>query len=101
MEDYACKYFKVVQYNARVNMAITLIQQVASFYFSDKQHDVAKQAQNRFDDIWHNQRDKADKFFNHWYDNRRPIKLRMLNEISEREQSGYEVSYETVKNRPI
>lgn len=101
MADYACKYFKAVQYNARVNMAIALIQQAASFYFADKQHDVAKQAQNRFDEIWHNQRDKADKFFNHWYDNSRPIELRMLNEASEREQRGYDVDYETAKNRAI
>lgn len=101
MADYACKYFKAAQQNARANMIIALIQQAASFYFADKQHDVAKQAQNRFDEIWGNQKDKSDKFFNHWYDNSRPIELRMLNEASEREKRGYQVDYDTAKDRAI
>ena len=51
MAEYACKYYSAVKVNARNNMIIALIQQAASFYFADKQHDVAKQAQNRFDEI--------------------------------------------------
>lgn len=101
MADYACKYFKAVEKNARANMIIALIQQAASFYFADKQHDVAKQAQNRFDEIWNNQREKSDKFFNHWYENSRPIETRMLNEASQREIKGYQVDYETAKNRAV
>ena len=101
MAEYACKYYSAVKVNARNNMIIALIQQAASFYFADKQHDVAKPAQNRFDEIWGNQKDKSDKFFNHWYDNSRPIELRMLNEASEREKRGYQVDYETAKDRAI
>ena len=101
MAEYACKYYSAVKVNARNNMIIALIQQAASFYFADKQHDVAKQAQNRFDEIWSNQKDKSDKFFNHWYDNSRPIELRMLSEASEREKRGYQVDYETAKDRAI
>lgn len=101
MADYACKYFKAVQSNARTNMAIALIQQAASFYFADKQHDVAKQAQNRFDEIWNNQKDKSDKLFTHWYDNSRPIEISMLIEARAREQRGYQVDYETAKNRTV
>ncbi|TGZ98715.1 hypothetical protein [Rodentibacter pneumotropicus] len=101
MADYACKYFEAVQQNARANMIIALIQQAASFYFADKQHDVAKQAQNRFDEIWNDQKDKSDKFFNHWYDNSRLIEIRMLNDASAREQAGYQVDYETAKNRAV
>lgn len=101
MADYACAYFKAVKENARTNLIISLIQQAASFYFADKQHDVAKQAQNRFDEIWANQKDKSDKLFNHWYDNSRPIEISMLNEAREREQRGYQVDYETAKNRAI
>lgn len=101
MADYACKYFEAVQQNARANMIIALIQQAASFYFADKQHDVAKQAQNRFDEIWQNQKDKSDKLFSHWYDNSRPIEISMLNEARAREQRGYQVDYETAKNRAI
>lgn len=101
MADYACKYFKAVEKNARTNLIISLIQQAASFYFADKQHDVAKQAQNRFDDVWNNQRDKSDKFFNHWYDHSRPIEIRMLNDANAREQRGYPVDYETTKNRAM
>ncbi|WP_439327583.1 hypothetical protein [Lonepinella sp. BR2357] len=101
MADYACKYFAAAQQNARANMIIALIQQAASFYFADKQHDVAKQAQNRFDEIWNNQKDKSDKLFNHWYDNSRPIEIDMLNESRAREQAGYQVDYETAKNRAV
>ncbi|MGX2956460.1 hypothetical protein ACWIYZ_05130 [Ursidibacter arcticus] len=101
MAEYACKYFEAVRVNARNNMIIALIQQAASFYLADKQHDVAKQAQNRFDDIWHNQKDKSDKLFNHWFDNSRPIEIAMLNEAREREQKGYQIDYETAKNRAI
>lgn len=101
MAQYACAYFKAVQQNARANMVIALIQQAASFYFADKQHDVAKQAQNRFDEIWNNQKDKSDKFFNHWYDNSRPIEISMLTEARAREQRGYQVDYETAKNRTV
>ncbi|CAM3860236.1 hypothetical protein [Avibacterium endocarditidis] len=101
MADYACKYFKAVSQNAKANMIIALIQQAASFYFADKQHDVAKQAQNRFDEIWNNQRDKGDKLFNHWYDNSRPIEVAMLNEARAREQAGYPVDYDTAKNRAV
>lgn len=82
-------------------MIIALIQQAASFYFADKQHDVAKQAQNRFDEIWTNQRDKSDKLFNHWFDNSRPIEISMLNESRERERTGYTVDYGTAKNRAV
>ncbi|OOH91828.1 hypothetical protein BMT54_01595 [Pasteurellaceae bacterium 15-036681] len=101
MADYACSYFKAVKENARTNLIIALIQQAASFYFADKQHDVAKQAQNRFDEIWNNQRDKSDKFFNHWYDNSRPVEIRMLQEADQREKDGYQVDYETVRERAI
>ncbi|MBF0785798.1 hypothetical protein E4T80_10030 [Muribacter muris] len=101
MADYACKYFESAKINARNNLIIALIQQAAAFYLADKQHDVAKQAQSRFDEIWHNQKDKSDKFFNHWYDNSRPIEIRMLNDASEREQRGYQIDYETAKNRAI
>lgn len=101
MADYACKYFKAVQSNARANMAIALIQQAASFYFADKQHDTAKQAQNRFDEIWHNQKDKSDKFFAHWWDNGRPIEIAMLNEARAREQAGYQVDYPTAMQRAV
>ena len=101
MADYACKYFNSVQQNAKTNMIIALIQQAASFYFADKQHDVAKQAQNRFDEIWTNQRDKSDKLFNHWFDNSRPIEISMLNESRERERTGYTVDYGTAKNRAV
>lgn len=101
MADYACAYFKAVKENARTNLIISLIQQAASFYFADKQHDVAKQAQNRFDEIWTNQKDKSDKLFNHWYDNSRPIEISMLSEARAREQRGYPVDYETAKNRAI
>ncbi|WP_439242500.1 hypothetical protein [Lonepinella sp. BR2474] len=101
MSDYACKYFNAVKVNARNNLIIALIQQAASFYFADKQHDVAKQAQNRFDEIWTNQKDKSDKLFNHWYDNSRPIEINMLNEARARERAGYQVDYETAKNRAV
>lgn len=101
MADYACAYFKAVKENARINLAIALLQQAASFYFADKQHDVAKQAQNRFDEIWANQKDKSDKLFNHWYNNGRQIEISMLNEARAREQRGYQVDYETAKNRAI
>jgi len=101
MADYACKYFEAVQQNANANMIIALIQQAASFYFADKQHDTAKQAQNRFDAIWNNQKDKSDKLFNHWYDHSRPIEINMLNEARAREQAGYQVDYDTAKNRAI
>lgn len=101
MADYACAYFKAVKENARTNLIISLLQQAASFYFADKQHDVAKQAQNRFDEIWNNQKDKSDKFFNHWYDNSRPIEISMLTEARAREQRGYQVDYETAKNRTV
>lgn len=101
MADYACAYFKAVKENARINLAIALLQQAASFYFADKQHDVAKQAQNRFDEIWANQKDKGDKLFSHWYDNSRPIEISMLSEARAREQRGYQVDYETAKNRAI
>ncbi|MFZ7164575.1 hypothetical protein ACLSYV_03495 [Avibacterium avium] len=101
MADYACKYFKAVSQNARANLIIALIQQAASFYLADKQHDTAKQAQNRFDEIWNNQRDKSDKLFNHWYDNGRPIEVAMLNEARAREQAGYPVDYDTAKNRSV
>lgn len=82
-------------------MAIALIQQAASFYFADKQHDTAKQAQNRFDEIWHNQKDKSDKFFAHWWDNGRPIEIAMLNEARAREQAGYQVDYPTAMQRAV
>lgn len=101
MADYACAYFNAVKVNVRNNMIIALIQQAASFYFADKQHDVAKQAQNRFDEIWKNQKDKSDKLFNHWYDNSRPIEIGMLSETRAREQAGYQVDYETAKNRAV
>ncbi|PJG83752.1 hypothetical protein [Caviibacterium pharyngocola] len=101
MAEYACKYFKAMEQNARTNLIIALIQQAASFYFADKQHDVAKQAQNRFDEIWTNQKDKSDKFFNHWYDNSRPIEIDMLNEARARERAGHNVDYETAKNRAV
>lgn len=101
MADYACSYFKAVKENARTNLIISLIQQAASFYFADKQHDVAKQAQNRFDEIWHNQKDKSDKFFAHWWDNGRPIEIAMLNEARAREQAGYQVDYETAMQRAV
>ena len=47
---YACRYFEAVKENARINAIIAGIQQVASFYLADKQHEVAKQAQDRLDD---------------------------------------------------
>lgn len=96
---YACRYFEAVKENARINAVIAGIQQVASFYLADKQHEVAKQAQDRLDDTWADQKDKANKLFSHWYDNSRPIEIRMLNEASAREIAGYTVDYETAKNR--
>ncbi|QLB20053.1 hypothetical protein A6B43_08650 [Vespertiliibacter pulmonis] len=98
MSDYACKYFNAVKENARMNMIIALIQQAASFYIADKQHDIAKQAQRRFDEIWHNQRDKADKLFDHWEQNGKPVEASMLADLSSRQ---YVVDYETAKNRAI
>lgn len=101
MAEYGCKYFQAIKTNAKTNLIISLIQQAASFYFADKQHDVAKQAQNRFDEIWHNQKDKSDKFFAHWWDNGRPIEIAMLNEARAREQDGYQVDYETAMQRAV
>lgn len=101
MTEYACKYFNATKVNARNNLIIALIQQAAAFYFADKQHDVAKQAQNRFDEIWNNQKDKGDKLFNHWWDNSRPIEIAMLGEARGREQRGYQVDYDTAKNRAV
>lgn len=98
MAEYACKYYNAVRTNARNNLIIALIQQAASFYFADKQHDVAKQAQNRFDEIWTNQKEKADKLFNHWDENGRPAEARMLNEAMNRR---YNVDYETAKQRAV
>ncbi|MGX2968701.1 hypothetical protein [Ursidibacter sp. B-7004-1] len=98
MAEYACKYFNAVKVNARNNLIIALIQQAASFYLADKQHDVAKQAQNRFDDIWNNQREKADKLFNHWDSNGRPAEASMLASAMARR---YNVDYETAKNRSV
>ncbi|MDH2997156.1 hypothetical protein A1D22_05650 [Pasteurellaceae bacterium LFhippo2] len=98
MADYACQYFNAVKVNARNNMIIALIQQAAAFYIADKQHDVAKQAQNRFDEIWNNQKEKADKLFNHWEENGKPIESTMIAESMARR---YNVDYETVKNRSV
>lgn len=98
MSDYACKYFQAVKENARINMIISLIQQAAAFYIADKQHDIAKQAQKRFDDIWTNQREKGDKLFNHWDENGRQTEANMLAEAVARR---YEVDYETAKNRSV
>lgn len=99
MADYACKYFNAVKTNAKTNTIIALIQQASAFYIADKRHDVAKQAQNRFDEIWHDQKDKSNKFFSHWYDHSRPIELEALQEARERERAGYQVDYETAINR--
>lgn len=101
LADYACKFYQAATANARANMVIALLQQAASFYFADKEHDVAKQAQNRFDEIWANMKDKADKLFSHWYDNSRPIEISMLTEAREREQKGYTVDYDTAMNRSV
>lgn len=98
---YACKYYEAVAENARINAVIAGIQQAASFYFADKQHDVAKQAQGRLDEVWKDQKDKSDKMFNHWYDNARPEELEQLKKASDREEAGYQVDYETAKNRVI
>ena len=96
---YACKYFAAVKENATTNAVIAGIQQVASFYLADKQHDVAKQAQDRLDDAWADQKDKANKLFSHWYDNSRPIEIAMLTEARARERAGYVIDYDTAKNR--
>lgn len=101
MAQYACAYFEAVKENARVNRIIAGIQQAAALYFADKQHDVAKQAQNRLDAQWENQRDKSDKLFNHWYDHARPEEIEQLGKASEREEKGYTVDYETAKNRVL
>lgn len=98
---YACKYFEAVSENARVNQVIAGLQQAAAFYFADKQHGVAKQAQNRLDAQWENQRDKGDKLFNHWFDGARPEELEQLKKASDREEAGYTVDYETAKNRVL
>lgn len=95
MADYAEKYFKAVNRNAKANMIIALIQQAAAFYFADKEHDVKKQAQNRLDEVWKDQKDKSDKLFSEWYDKARPIANAMLDEARAREQQGYTVQYDT------
>lgn len=98
MSDYACKYFKAVKENARTNMITALIQQAASFYLADKQHDIAKQAQKRFDEIWKNQKEKGDKLFDHWESNGKPAEAAMLADAMGRR---YNVDYETAKNRSV
>lgn len=98
---FACKYFDAVDTNAKINLAIAGIQQVAAFYFADKQHDTAKQAQARLDDVWQLQKGQSEKLFNHWYENGRPEELEQLQKAHEREQAGYQVDYETAKNRVL
>lgn len=101
LANYGYQYYQAVKENARINLMIGVLQQAAGFYLADKQHDTAKQAQRRFDEIWHNQKDKSDKFFAHWWENGRPLEIAMLNEARAREQRGYQVDYETAKNRAI
>ena len=98
---YACKFYQAVEENARINLAIAGVQQAASFYFADKQHDVAKQAQNRLDSAAASEQDKGNKMFYHWYDNGRPEELEQLKRAINRERAGYSVDYETAKNRVI
>lgn len=101
LANYGYRYYKAMKENARTNLMIGVLQQAAAFYLADKQHDTAKQAQHRFDEIWHNQKDKSDKFFAHWWDNGRPIEIAMLNEARAREQAGYQVDYETAMQRAV
>lgn len=101
LANYGYQYYQSVKENARTNLLIGILQQAAAFYLADKQHDTAKQAQRRFDEIWHNQKDKSDKFFAHWWDNGRPLEIAMLNEARNREQRGYAVDYETAKQRAV
>lgn len=98
---YACKYFEAVEENAKINLAIAGIQQVAAFYFADKQHDVAKQSANRLDDAWQFSKAQSDKMFKHWDENARPEELEQLQKASDREEKGYQVDYETAKNRVL
>lgn len=98
---FACKYFDAVDTNAKINLAIAGIQQVAAFYFADKQHDVAKKTQARLDDVWNLQKTQSEKLFNHWDENGRPEELEQLQKAHEREQAGYQVDYETAKNRVL
>lgn len=98
---YACKYFEAVEENAKINLAIAGIQQVAAFYFADKQHDTAKQSQNRLDDVWQFQKNQSDILFKHWSEHGRPEELEQLKKASDREEAGYKVDYETAKNRVL
>lgn len=97
----ACRYVEAVKENAKVNLAIAGIQQVAAFYFADKQHDVAKQSASRLDDVWQFNKNIADKQFKHWDENARPEELEQLKKASDREEKGYQVDYETAKNRVL
>lgn len=98
---YACKFYAAVEENARINTIIAGIQQASAFYFADKQYDIAKQAQDRLDLDSSSQRDKADKLFNHWYDYAREKEIVQLNKAAEREAKGYQIDYETAKNRVL
>lgn len=98
---YACQYFEAVKKNADINLAIAGIQQAAAFYFADKQHDTAKQSQNRLDDIWKFQKEQGERYFNHWDKNARPEELEQLQRAIEREREGYQPDYETAKNRVL
>lgn len=97
----ACRYFDAVDTNAKINLAIAGIQQVVGFYFADKQHDIAKQSANRMDDVWQFNKNIAEKQFKHWDENARPEELEQLQKASDREQAGYQVDYETAKNRAL
>lgn len=97
----ACRYFDAVDTNAKINLAIAGIQQVVGFYFADKQHDIAKQSANRLDDAWQFSKAQSDKMFKHWDENARPEELEQLQKASDREEKGYQVDYETAKNRVL
>lgn len=97
----ACRYFDAVDANAKINLAIAGIQQVVGFYFADKQHDIAKQSANRLDDAWQFSKAQSDKMFKHWDENARPEELEQLQKASDREEKGYQVDYETAKNRVL
>lgn len=99
--EYAKKYFDAVAENARVNLAIAGIQQVAAFYFADKYRDTAKENSARLDDAWRHQKDQSEKLFNHWWNNSREKELKQLEKACHREQEGYKVDYETAKNRVL
>jgi hypothetical protein len=60
---YACRYFAAIQDTNTVRNIIAGLQLLAQYYFADKQYEVAKQAQERLDNISNIELDRSGKLF--------------------------------------